>query len=63
MSAREFLEAGHLFFDFCELLCGGWCCWSSVYWLGFFDRRGWRGWGLIGLGFILLSTVASDDVL
>jgi hypothetical protein len=36
-----------------ELLCGGWCCWRGVYWLGFFGRRGWSGIWLTCIGFII----------
>jgi len=68
-SQSGFFKAAHLFFDFCELLCGGWCLWRGVYLMGFLDLRGWFGIGLIILGFLLfvhggyhLLAVSADNV-
>jgi hypothetical protein len=52
-SKSGFFKSAHLLFDRCELLCGGWRCCYGVHWLGFLDRRGRRGLGLISLGYDL----------
>lgn len=50
---RRALECAHLLFYFLELLGGCWFLWRGTFWIGYLGRRGWKGIGMVLLGYLL----------
>jgi IS1 family transposase len=50
---RGFLKPSHFALYVLELICGCWLCFRSVYWLGYFGRKGHVGFLLLFSGYVL----------